>query len=98
MVRPTLLVSKVPSITVNILTNYSFPILSIPVDPPIATQSLWNVDDWNVAIWSTASQAFKRWYGVIGGGESATVQMDFIALGGSKITAYDWWVTKGGPL
>lgn len=98
MVRPTLLIEQVPSISLTILTDFEFPNVAPVFSTSQLPVSLWDEALWNQAAWGAASRPLKKWHATKGGGYDATVQMDFFAQGGTRIVSHDWWLVSGGPL
>jgi hypothetical protein len=99
MVRPTLLVDQAPAYAMTVLLDFEFPNIS-PVLTPGAPlpAALWDVAEWDKAVWSATSTVIKNWVATAGGGYNAALQMDFDTPGGTRIITYDWWLTGGGPL
>lgn len=99
MVRPTLLASENPSFALSVLVDYALP-NQAPVfgTGGVPTSSLWNEALWDVGVWAGAFKTVREWIATEGGGYSATIQIDFFSLGGTRVVTYDWWITPGGPL
>ena len=98
MVRPTLLIDQVPSFAMSVLVDFEFPNVAPVFSTSQLPVSLWDEALWDRALWSSSTRSLKDWVATDGGGYDATVQMDFFALGGTRIVSYDWWLTNGGPL
>lgn len=98
MVRPTILAQATPSIQLRLLTDFSpGDYFTVPTLPP-TPGALWNVARWDQGKWSGVMAPVHKWLGTVGAGFAATVQMDFVALGGTRVMSLDYWTLPGGPL
>jgi hypothetical protein len=98
MIRPIVSAQQTPTVQLTILTDYSgSSFFSVPT-LPVLDASLWDVDLWDVGRWGGFLKPIRKWLGTVGAGYAATVQVDFVGLGGTRVMAIDWWVKPGGPL
>lgn len=98
MVRPSFTARVVPTLTLQILTDYGAP--APPVSPtlPIDTQAKWDVALWDVGKWTGILPPIRNWLGCSGYGFSATVQLDYVTGGDTLLTAIDFWSEQGGVM
>jgi hypothetical protein len=98
MVRPIISTQQTPNIQLTILTDFAgSSFFSVPTLPQLDA-SLWDVALWDSGRWGGFLKPIRSWLGTVGAGYSATVQLDIVGLGGTRIMAIDWWVKPGGPL
>ena len=100
LVRPYFLVSAIPAVQFTILTNYGGPQpISIPSLPtPVGDGDIWDTALWDVGIWSGSLRSLHTWFGALGWGHVATVQLDYIAGGDTLLMGLDYWVNDGGVM
>jgi hypothetical protein len=99
MVRPTLLANDISSFAISVLLDYELPDQAPEfISGGVPVQSLWDVDDWDRAVWAGATNIIKEWIATDGGGYAATAQFDYFTLGGTRFITYEHWITQGGPL
>ena len=98
MIRPIVSAQQTPVVQLTILTDFAgSSFFSVPT-LPVLDASLWDVDLWDVGKWGGFLKPIRKWLGTVGAGYSATVQIDFVGLGGTRVMAIDWYIKAGGPL
>jgi len=98
MVRPTFIAPLQPLVKLTLLTDYGQSYQFTTPTLPSPPNSRWNVSNWDQALWVGMSRPIKKWLGINGGGYSGTAQIDYVAAGGTRITAIDYNTEEGGPL
>jgi hypothetical protein len=99
LVRPMFLASAKPSLTMQILTDYSAlkPVLA-PTLPVIPPQSKWDTALWDSGIWGDVFLQTKEWLGCHGVGFVGTVQLDYRCGGDTILPSIDFFCEQGGAM
>jgi len=99
MVRPYFLATIYPEVVFSLLVNYMAPVVvvrpTVPVNVPTAK---WSVDKWDVGKWGGLLRPLHQWFGAVGWGHTATVQLDYTTGGDTLLTNIDYWVSQGGVM
>jgi hypothetical protein len=98
MFRPSFTSSYVPGLSFVILTDFG---PALPLSTPTVPTSVlpgWDEAIWDVDLWSGGLQPIAKWFGATGEGFAATVQLEYNAVGGTLLTAMDFFVQQGGIL
>ena len=98
MVRPTFVAPIPPKAKLTLLTDYGQTDQFSTPTLPSPSNSRWDIAHWGQGTWGGLSQPIKKWLGINGGGFAATVQIDYVAAGGTRVTAIDYNAEQGGPL
>lgn len=98
MIRPNFLAVDAPSLQIGINVNYS---PSQPIGTPsFAAQqnSLWDVDDWDVALWAGEQRVFSAWASVGGIGFAGAASLVTSTVADTVLTSIDYMFMTGGPM
>lgn len=98
LVRPSFLAASIPSAKVTVLVDYEAPGYGTYPSLPVVLTDKWDLGFWDIAKWGGLKIPIKEWFGIVGTGFAATVQLDYTAAGDTLLTTIDWWVELGGPL
>jgi len=98
MFRPSFTTDVVPEIRFVVLFDFSPELeLSVPTVPATILPG-WDEALWDDDIWSGGMVSLHGWFGATGVGFAATVQMNYIATGGTLLTNLDLFALVGGIL
>lgn len=98
-IRIAMLGCTPPGLKITALVDYNFRQQTFqPSLPTSVTDSLWDIGNWDEALWQGRLRVLQEWFGISGNGFVVTPQIEILGYGGLIFTQYDWIFTKGGPL
>lgn len=97
MVRPTFLSVDRPAYKVTMSVNFEVGLAAAPPTPPTPEGALWDVSQWDVAMWGGQSRSFQNWVTVGGVGFAGAINMTCTCTGETVLAAVDYMFQSGGP-
>jgi len=98
LVRPTFITTLTPSLALQIMVDYGPAKPIVTPTLPQLTQSLWDVDRWDIARWSGVQEPIREWLGCHGVGFVATTQLDYRTGGNTLLASIDFFSETGGVM
>lgn len=98
MVRPSFIAKAPPGVSAALNREWS---TAPPSDAPAffgVDPALWDVGQWNVAVWTGEGEAYESWFGAAGIGRYASLSLRVRANAGAVFVGWQAIVTAGGVL
>lgn len=97
MVRPTFLSVDRPAYRVTMNINFESSQASPAPTPAQPEGAVWDVSEWDSAMWAGAPRSFKNWNTVGGVGFAGAINMTCTCTGSTVLAAVDYMFQSGGP-
>lgn len=98
MVRPTFLSPTQPAFAAQMTVDYQYLPPVFPATFPPSGGGLWDIGDWDIAVWQGELNTFDEWKGVGAIGYSGSVVLDTICAGDTFLASIDYMYEPGGVL
>lgn len=100
MVRPNIIGLNQPAVSVIVNTEFDTTLAPAPQPAKNIGVPVWDVADWDQALWSVGSRTFKDWYNVRGLGYAGSLSMQINVKDQASWASTDWifQIQKGTAL
>jgi hypothetical protein len=98
MARPTFQATDVPSIICDMLADYKDRPVTGSVPVTDSDSALWDVAEWDDAVWGGSLNVYDDWYSVQALGYVGSLYLTTTSVGDTFLASYDVMFEVGGPM